>query len=141
MVPSGRASPREDLNHQGRPQALPTCSFHPLDFHLATLNLTSIPSCASAARLAFLRHWRIARPGYSLPMAELHLTIVYEADPNSDWIVASIPEVPDANSQGRTREEAGEMVLDALAGLSELRANERQPLGKTASESLDVVSA
>jgi predicted RNase H-like HicB family nuclease len=73
---------------------------------------------------------------------DLHLTIVYESDPDSDWIVASIPEVPGANSQGRTREEAREMVLDALAGLSELRASERRPLGESlASESLDIVSA
>lgn len=72
----------------------------------------------------------------------LHLTIVYETDPDSDWIVASIPEVPGANSQGRTKEEAREMVLDALAGLSELRSTEREPLGETlASESLDIVTA
>ena len=73
---------------------------------------------------------------------QLHLTIVYESDPDSDWIVASIPEVPGANSQGRTKEEAREMVLDALAGLSELRSSEREPLGESlASESLDIVSA
>jgi predicted RNase H-like HicB family nuclease len=75
-------------------------------------------------------------------MPDLHLTIVYESDPDSDWIVASIPEVPGANSQGRTREEAREMVLDSLAGLSELRASEREPLGESlASESLHIVSA
>jgi predicted RNase H-like HicB family nuclease len=73
---------------------------------------------------------------------QLHLTIVYESDPDSDWIVASIPEVPGANSQGRTKEEAREMVLDALAGISALRASEREPLGEAiASESLDIVSA
>jgi predicted RNase H-like HicB family nuclease len=44
----------------------------------------------------------------------LHLTIVYEQDPDSDWIVASIPEVPGVHSQGRTREEGREMVLSAL---------------------------
>lgn len=75
-------------------------------------------------------------------MPDLHLTIVYETDPESGWIVASIPEVPGANSQGETREEAREMVLDALAGISELRASERQPLGEAlASESLDIVAA
>lgn len=73
---------------------------------------------------------------------DLHLTIVYESDPDSDWIIASIPEVPGAASQGRTREEAREMVLDALAGLSELRASEREPLGESlASESLDIIPA
>jgi len=44
----------------------------------------------------------------------LHLTIVYEQDPDSDWIVVSIPEVPGVHSQGRTRKEAREMVLSAL---------------------------
>jgi predicted RNase H-like HicB family nuclease len=76
------------------------------------------------------------------PMPDLHLTIVYKTDPESGWIIASIPEVPGAASQGRTREEAREMVLDALAGLSELRASEREPLGeRLAGESLDIVPA
>jgi predicted RNase H-like HicB family nuclease len=50
----------------------------------------------------------------------LQLTIVYE--PGDDgWILASIPEVPGAHSQGRTREEAKANVVDALRGLLELR--------------------
>lgn len=50
----------------------------------------------------------------------LQLTIVYE--PGDDgWIVASIPEVPGAHSQGRTREEAKANVVDALRGILELR--------------------
>jgi predicted RNase H-like HicB family nuclease len=44
----------------------------------------------------------------------LKLTIVYERDPDSDWIVASIPELRGVYSQGRTRAEAREMVLSAL---------------------------
>jgi predicted RNase H-like HicB family nuclease len=44
----------------------------------------------------------------------LHLTIVYEQDPDSDWIVASIPELRGVHSQGHTREQAREMVLSAL---------------------------
>lgn len=45
--------------------------------------------------------------------APLNLTIVYE--PGEDgWIVVSIPEVPGVLSQGRTRQEARENVLDAL---------------------------
>jgi predicted RNase H-like HicB family nuclease len=72
----------------------------------------------------------------------LKLTIVYEQDPDSDWIVVSIPEVPGVHSQGRTREEAREMILDALAGMLELRAEAREPMGKTmASESLAIVAA
>ncbi len=43
----------------------------------------------------------------------LRLTIVYE-DAGEDWIVASIPEVPGTHSQGHTRQEARENVIDAL---------------------------
>jgi len=43
----------------------------------------------------------------------LRLTIVYE-DGGDGWIVASIPEVPGTHSQGRSREEARENVIDAL---------------------------
>jgi Uncharacterised protein family (UPF0150). len=45
----------------------------------------------------------------------LVLAIVYEQDPESDWIVVSIPAVPGTLSQGKTREEARENILDALA--------------------------
>ena len=49
-----------------------------------------------------------------LSMSEtLRLTIVYE-EGGDGWVVASIPEVPGAHSQGRTRQEARENVIDAL---------------------------
>jgi len=41
------------------------------------------------------------------------LTIIYEKGDSGMW-VATIPEVPGAFSQGATREEARENVLDAL---------------------------
>lgn len=44
----------------------------------------------------------------------LDLTILYE-DGEEGWIVASIPAVPGVLGQGRSREEAREIVLDALA--------------------------
>ena len=44
---------------------------------------------------------------------KLHLTVHYE-DAGDGWILARIPEVPGAISQGRTREEARENVIDAL---------------------------
>jgi predicted RNase H-like HicB family nuclease len=50
----------------------------------------------------------------------LQVTIVYEHG-GAGWIVASIPEVPGAHSQGRTREEARTNVIDALRGILELR--------------------
>jgi len=43
----------------------------------------------------------------------LQLTIVYEQDEDG-WVVASIPQVPGVFSQGRSREEARENVVDAL---------------------------
>lgn len=52
---------------------------------------------------------------YTTDMGEpLHLTIVYE-DGEDGWIVASVPAVPGALSQGRTRAEARANVLDALS--------------------------
>lgn len=57
-----------------------------------------------------LRYWR-----YTRDVSEtMDLTIVYE-DGDDGWIVASTPSVPGVLSQGRTREEARENVLDALA--------------------------
>ena len=53
----------------------------------------------------------------------LRLTIVYE-DAGDGWTMASVPEVPGANSQGRTRAEARENVIDALRGILELRFGE-----------------
>lgn len=50
----------------------------------------------------------------------LQVTIVFE-DGEDGWIVASIPEVPGAHSQGRTREEARANVVDALRAILELR--------------------
>ena len=44
----------------------------------------------------------------------LHFTVRYE-DGEDGWIVSSIPAVPGVLSQGRSREEARENVLDALA--------------------------
>jgi len=61
----------------------------------------------------------------------LHLTILFDRD-DDGWIVASIPEVQGAHSQGRTQDEARENVLDALAGLLELRAAAHERTGGAA---------
>ena len=63
----------------------------------------------------------------------LQVTIVYEQGEDG-WIVASIPEVPGALSQGRTREEARANVIDALRGILELRFGEH-PANATAADS------
>lgn len=54
---------------------------------------------------------------------DLTLTIVFEAEADG-WIVATIPEVPGASSQGRTRDEARANVIDALHGILALRFGE-----------------
>ena len=69
----------------------------------------------------------------------LQVTIVFEPGENG-WIVASIPEVPGAHSQGRTREEARANVIDALRGILELRFGEHPAVATAAdSEPLEFV--
>jgi predicted RNase H-like HicB family nuclease len=45
---------------------------------------------------------------------KLRLTIAYDEPDEEGWIVARVVEVPGAISQGRTRPEARENVIDAL---------------------------
>ena len=69
----------------------------------------------------------------------LQVTIVYEQG-EEGWVVASIPEVPGAHSQGRTREKARANVIDALRGILELRFGERTDVTEGAdSEPLKLV--
>jgi predicted RNase H-like HicB family nuclease len=44
----------------------------------------------------------------------LRLTITYDEPDEDGWIVARVVQVPGAISQGRTREDARENVIDAL---------------------------
>ncbi len=64
------------------------------------------------------------------------MTIILERGRNGWWI-ASIPEVPGAFSQGRTREEARENVLDALA---ELMAARRELALRECADGIEVES-
>jgi predicted RNase H-like HicB family nuclease len=90
---------------------------------------------AGRGRAQRARSWRPAGAGATvLGVSEtLSLTIVYE-DGGDGWIVASIPEVPGAHSQGHTRQEARENVIDALHGILELRFGEHA-LSEPASDS------
>jgi predicted RNase H-like HicB family nuclease len=45
---------------------------------------------------------------------KLQMTIAYEEPDEDGWIVARVVEVPGAMSQGRSRSEARENVIDAL---------------------------
>lgn len=68
----------------------------------------------------------------------LQLTIVYE--PGEDgWVIAFVPEVPGVHSQGKTREEARENVIDALRGMLELRFGEHSAGIAADSEPLELV--
>lgn len=53
------------------------------------------------------------RYGFDM-VASVDFTISFDSPDEDGWIVARILEVPGAMSQGRTREEAKENVLDAL---------------------------
>ncbi len=57
---------------------------------------------------------RFGCQGYPSRMSTLRMTIAFEEPDEDGWIVARIVEVPGALSQGRTREEARENVIDAL---------------------------
>jgi predicted RNase H-like HicB family nuclease len=58
------------------------------------------------------------------------LTIIYEQS-DDGWWIATIPEIPGAFSQGRTRDEARENALDAMRELMEARRE--MALGERAS--------
>jgi predicted RNase H-like HicB family nuclease len=70
---------------------------------------------------------------------QLRLTVEYE-DGQDGWIIAQVRELPAAMSQGRTREEARDNVLDALQelALSYLGADAPQATRRD-SEPLDVI--
>ncbi len=54
-------------------------------------------------------------PRYRVKVSEkLRMTIAFDGPDEDGWIVAQVVEVPGAISQGRTREEARENVIDAL---------------------------
>jgi predicted RNase H-like HicB family nuclease len=46
--------------------------------------------------------------------ASVDFTIAFDGPDEQGWVVARVLEVPGAMSQGRTREEARENVIDAL---------------------------
>lgn len=48
-----------------------------------------------------------------MALSTLELTIVFE-DGDDGYVIASIPDIPGTHSQGRTRQEARDNVLDAL---------------------------
>lgn len=71
----------------------------------------------------------------------LRLTIVYE-DAADDWVGARIPQVRGAISQGKTREEARENVIDALREILALRFGEAPVLpDPTDADSLELTIA
>jgi predicted RNase H-like HicB family nuclease len=53
------------------------------------------------------------------------LTAIYERTDDGWWVV-SVPEIPGAHSQGRTREEAREMIQDAVRLLLEVRREDAE---------------
>ena len=70
----------------------------------------------------------------------LQMTIAYDEPDEEGWIVARVVEVPGALSQGRTREEARENVIDALR-LMLAPDDDDQAAGPGRSEQLDLILA
>jgi predicted RNase H-like HicB family nuclease len=78
---------------------------------------------------------------YRACMSEkLRLTIAYDEPDEDGWIVARVVEVPGAISQGRTREEARENVVDALR-LIFSPDDDNASVGPGGSEPLEVILA
>jgi predicted RNase H-like HicB family nuclease len=71
----------------------------------------------------------------------LQLTVIYEQGEDG-WVLARIREIPAAISQGRTRDEARENVLDALRELvlSYLEDGEVPPVPADASHEALIVT-
>ncbi len=68
------------------------------------------------------------------------MTISYDEPDEHGWIVARVVEVPGALSQGRTREEARENVIDALRLM--LAPDDDDPAAAAGrSEQLDLILA
>jgi predicted RNase H-like HicB family nuclease len=53
------------------------------------------------------------------------LTTIYERTHDGWWVV-SVPEIPGAHSQGKSREEAREMIQDAVRLLMEVRREDAE---------------
>jgi predicted RNase H-like HicB family nuclease len=68
----------------------------------------------------------------------LRLTIAYDEPDEDGWTVARVIEVPGAISQGRTRAEARENVIDALRVVLSPDDDDRAAAG-TQSESLELI--
>ena len=79
--------------------------------------------------------------GYGVIMSEkLTMTIAYDDQDEEGWIVACVLGVPGAISQGQTREEARENVIDALR--LTLAPDEAEPaVANGESEHLDLIFA
>lgn len=87
-----------------------------------------------------LSRWSTHRVSFRTVSEHLRMTINYEEPDEEDWIVARVVEVPGALSQGRTREEARENVIDALRLM--LAPDDDDPVATAErSEQLDLILA
>lgn len=67
----------------------------------------------------------VKAPAASLVEASGPFTAIYEHTDDGWWVV-SVPEIPGAHSQGRTLEEAREMIRDAVRMLLEVRREDAE---------------
>lgn len=68
----------------------------------------------AAARAATSTTKRVTRAGcYTAAIMANQFTAIFERD--GAWVVAYCPEIPGANGQGRTKDEARQSLADAIA--------------------------
>ncbi len=60
-------------------------------------------------------------------MSELTFNAVYE-DAGDGWVYAPVPELPEVHTQGKSLEDAREMVRDAIALVLEERRERGEPI-------------
>jgi len=61
----------------------------------------------------------VAKPNRGKVLMRHEFTAIYERD--ADWVIAYCPELPGANGQGRTKDQARESLAEAIALILEDR--------------------
>lgn len=94
----------------------------------------SLPSLRRKASLRGRLHTNgrvdAARADTVLSMSALRFNVVYE-DAGEGWVYAHVPELPEVQTQGKTLEEAREMVRDAIGLVLEERRSRGEAIPST----------
>lgn len=69
----------------------------------------------AAVRIADNEHALIAENTLSIILISMHNEFTALIEPDGEWFVAYCPEVPEANGQGKTPDEAKQNLAEAIA--------------------------